>query len=103
MAVTINPAANPANKGRDEYIGSSVDIVLDNSYPTGGYALTAPQFGLVNILTILPAIALNGSTLLHVYWNSATQKLMAFVAAGTEVTNATDLSAVTVRVQAFGR
>lgn len=77
-----------------------VDITLDNSYPTGGYALTPAQLQVDWLLHYVHAMP---TTTGHVFaYNYATSKLMAF-SAGSEVANTTDLSAVVVRVVAHGK
>jgi hypothetical protein len=138
MSVTINPVTSPASKGQVVLFTSIIDVTLDNSYTTGGYALTAAQVGLNEIFSVLPAVAVASGNFLQTAWNPATGKLQIFYptggttapaavaqpivksggstasavdattphitpGAGIEVANATDLSAFTVRMVAFGR
>lgn len=82
-----------------------VPVTLDASYPTGGYtsfsSSLAAKIGLgKSIVAILPAGNCGGyvpswdatNDTLQIYWGAAGQ------GANTEVTNATDLSAVTVQL-----
>lgn len=80
-------------------------LSLDNSYPTGGYALTPQQLGVGSSAAWVMAQPKSG----YVFeWIPSTSKLMvrwsgAAGAIDPEVTAATDLSAVTgVRVMALG-
>lgn len=80
-----------------------IDVKLDNSYPTGGYALAPSDFGLTAIEMVLTQ-AVGGYDYEYDY---STKKLKAYRVNTTgavlgEVPAATDLSAVTVRVTAFG-
>lgn len=77
-----------------------VDVTLDNSYPTGGYALTPATLGVDLALDYIFALP---TTTGHVFaYDYANKKLMAF-SGGSQVANATDLSAVVVRVVAQGK
>lgn len=75
-----------------------VDLKLDNSYPTGGSVLTPASVGLVRIDTVDPT-SVGGRGF---EWIPATNKLKVYSSGTTEVTNATDLSAVTVRCEVVG-
>lgn len=87
------------------------NITLDNSYPTGGYALTANQLSLnTSIMELLvhQSFSLSLNKTLIAVWDSTNQKLVCYwsAAAGAvfgEVTAATDLSTYTVKVTAIGR
>jgi|SRR5579872_535606 len=101
MAVTITPinpgtGAGPA-RNQSYYAGAGrrknrFNIATDNSYPTGGYALTPQQMGMgtqIDYLDIVnEAITIWGS-----FWNRATQKLQLYVlSTGAEVANAVNVS-----------
>jgi hypothetical protein len=73
------------------------DIALDSSYPTGGEAISASQFGLNSIDFVMPSFSAGYDA----EYDHANKKLKMFTA-GSEVTDTTDLSAVTVRVLAIG-
>lgn len=77
-----------------------IDVKGDSSYPTNGTALTASSFGLDEIHHIQGAEP-TGTYL--VAYDAANQKLKAFSALGTEVTNTTNLSAKTFRCLVIGR
>ena len=101
MAITI---AKVNVDSRNHVIGNRrevcVDATLDNSYPTNGYALTAATLGVDMSLDFIVAFATTtGHTFAYDYANS---KLKAY-SGGTEVSNATDLSAVVVRIVAHGK
>lgn len=84
-----------------------VDVALDNSYPTGGEALSARELGMQTVLTALPELAAGYVA----RYNQSTGKLMVYYGDNNnasdgpliEVPNATDLSAVTVRMTVIGR
>ena len=80
------------------------NVVLDNSYPTGGYTLGL-QARIGAGKTIGPVVARGIVTASgavdtrHYGYNRVTDKLMAMQAAGGgEIANATDLSTITVEV-----
>ena len=72
------------------------DVTFDASYPTGGEALIAADLGLTTIDTAL-VFATEGYT---AEW--ASDLLVVYSAAATEVVDATDLNTLTVKVLAFG-
>lgn len=82
------------------------DVVLDSSYPIGGEAISAKELGLEVIEFVNPSPASG-----YVFeFDHTNKKLKAFYAdydaaadgALIEVPDTTDLSAVTVRLVAFG-
>ena len=92
MALTLTKYTGPHN------IGSRTEtcyiVACDNSYPTGGYALKPSSLGFSNNAPDLIIEIDNGYGYGWRY-DYTNQKLMAYASAGTQVTNATDLSAVT--------
>lgn len=72
-------------------------VTFDSSYPTGGESLTPTQIGLKTV-DFMAAEPQGGRTFPY---DHANKKLMAF-ASTTQVTNATDLSAVSTVVWAIG-
>lgn len=107
MAVTISTAVGSLQglTGGNRMEGSrrrvTALITGDTSYPTGGYALSAGSFGLNSLDRVIPdGVDQSGAVL--VVWNNATQKLQLFSALGTEVVNATNVSARSVLVEAEG-
>lgn len=109
MALTYGNPTRIGNAGR--YV-TVTQVTLDNSYPTGGYPVTASSLGLPDGLVdaILPAgvsqAAITATVI--VQYNANTGNLQAFwsAAAGaqpTEVTAATNLSAFTFNLIAVGR
>lgn len=73
-------------------------ITFDNSYATGGEALTPAMLGLGTVDFV--SFSTNGN--FSVVWDRANNKLKAFTAAGAEVANATDLSTLVVDIFAVG-
>lgn len=94
------PATVTTNK-RTKFLGMYAvvaDVTLDNSYPTGGYALKPETFGLTTFDFVLPS-----STKGYDFeFNHAANKLLAYTAVNTEVVNATNVSTVKVRLMAMG-
>jgi hypothetical protein len=101
MAITIGKVNLDS---RNHVIGNRreicVDVTLDNSYPTGGYTLATSTLGVDGVTDYVFAQA---TTTGHLpVYNYATKKLMVF-SGGTEIANATDLSAVVLRLIAQGK
>lgn len=99
--------ATVANVSNSQTVGdvrtAALDVTFSSSYPTGGEALTAAQFGLQNVYFAIATVKTAGTgSVTAAYYDIANAKLKAFVAAA-EVTNATNISAVTVQVVAFGK
>jgi hypothetical protein len=101
MAITIGKV-NLDN--RNHVLGNRrqvvVDVTLDNSYPTGGYALSLATLGVDGVPDYVIASATTTGHLL--VYNYSTSKLMAFNGT-TQIANTTDLSAVVVRLIAQGK
>jgi hypothetical protein len=76
-----------------------VDVTFDNSYPTGGEVVTPQNFGLTSLDYIDSNQAPGGKS---VSWDQVNKKLLVFSGA-TEATNASDQSALTIRLHATGR
>lgn len=73
------------------------------SYATGGDTVDAKNVRMGLVWAILGLSISNGTAVLHGWYNVATGKIMWFVAAGTQVTNTTDLSTYSGRVEFVGR
>lgn len=73
-----------------------------SSYATGGDSLTPEQCALGFIAAVVGLTISNGSAIFWGFWNSSTKKILWYSATGTEVTNATDLSAYTGRIEVIG-
>lgn len=105
MAITTTILAQPHTVGNRWRTVSK--IALDNSYPTGGYAVTPQALGLgSNSFTADPeaSVEIDNSLGYGARYDFANQKILLYSSAGTQVTNATDVSAVTdMRVQAMSR
>lgn len=74
------------------------DVTLDASYPTGGYVLTPESFGLTTFDFVLPSS--NKGYIAE--FDHATNKMLIHTGATTQVTAATNLATVKVRVMAMG-
>lgn len=72
------------------------------SYATGGDALDATQWRLGSIDGFVGLTISNGTAVLHGWYNRTTGTIMWFAAAGTEVSNGTDLSTYTGYLEAVG-
>jgi hypothetical protein len=102
----LTPRVEPVDGGSDAahmLKFKTFDITFDNSYLTGGEALTAAQVGLGTVLCMI-AGAVGGRVFEYDY---AGATLKAFQDAATalplaEVPNATDLSLTTVRCMFIG-
>jgi hypothetical protein len=103
MAVSFNRLTKRASGSRYIIAG---DLTLDNSYPTGGYAVTPALFGHRNSVTSIDTtVTAGGYTLLFV---PSTSKVKAFRVGAinsplAEVPNATDLSAEVARLHVTGK
>lgn len=104
MAITITKSSRGSDSiGRRRRI--VVTLTLDNSYPTGGYAITAAALGAANARTIEGAELLGGNAIgggLTPIWDYVNGKLMlwrtgAVNAVGEQVPNATDVSTYAYR------
>ena len=107
MALTIATPGNASDMvgvpGNNKYVIKTA--TFDSSYATGGEALTATTLGLESIHIVLLSIENSGYVAQYDYTNS---KIVLYEAGGDgaildEVGNTTDVSAVVVRVLAFGR
>ena len=107
MALTVASPGNASDvagvPGNNKYVIKTV--TFDSSYATGGEALTAVTLGLESVHIVLLSIENSGYVAQYDYTNSK----VALYEAGQdgaildEVANTTDVSAVVVRVLAFGR
>lgn len=93
MALTVAQALNTVVGNQRMTVTS---VTFDDSYPTGGEALTAADLGL-NVIDQAIVYATSGYA---AEW--AGDLLVVYASAGTEVTDATDLQTLTVQVLAFG-
>jgi hypothetical protein len=95
MALTI------AINKRDKTIGKKVvyaTITLDSSYATGGESITPGSLGLTSIDFIL----FDGGLGYRPQFDYANSKIMMYTSAGTQTTNATDLSSIVLKALVFG-
>ena len=83
--------------------GTLADITFDASYPTGGYAVAASDFGLDRVLDTVMVNNVTAAGTRLVAYDPATKKLKIFTALSTEASNASDQSAIVARVVAIGK
>lgn len=101
MAVTVSRANNPQVEGARRV--TVTNVTFDSSYPTGGEPLTFSDLGLTSVEFAVATLKTGGTgSVVQVWYDTANQKLKAYVAAA-EVTAATDLSAIVAQVVAWGR
>lgn len=97
MAITIASQVQGVSVDGKRVVKATV--TLDNSYPTGGYAVTPAALGLRQVEAIhlrsdvQTAAGAGGNTLIADVSNVAAPKLKLYSAASTELANATDVSA----------
>ena len=70
---------------------------------TGGESLTPESIGLGKIEAILGLTIWNGSAVLFGFWDQPNKKILWYSATGTQVTNATDLSAYVGYFEVIGK
>lgn len=104
MALTVTTVRRTVYGNRRVVIA---DVTFDSSYLTGGESLTPSDLGLTAVDRIDAGVSTGGYVIVYDHTNS---KLMAFQGDNTnaaaapliQVPNATNLSAVSVRVDAIG-
>ena len=107
MALTVSTPGNASDvvgvPGNNKYVIKT--CTFDDSYATGGESLTATTLGLESLHILLLSIENSGYVAQYEYTNSkiALYEAGADGAILDEVGNTTDVSAVVVRVLAFGR
>lgn len=73
-------------------------VTFDSSYPTGGEAVAASDFGLSSIDVILPFPLSNRIAV----WDATNSKVLLYTALGTEAADTSDQSAIVVKVLVIG-
>jgi hypothetical protein len=105
MAATVAEVSRDNTGGRLRLI---VDITGDNSYPTGGWAVTPAQLGVQRIDRVSADVKSPSTTSYIAQWDYANNKIKVFwtgaAVNGTlgEVTNATNLSTLVLRAEVVG-
>jgi hypothetical protein len=88
---TVQPLSARLNDRLAHGFGKiSGQITFDASYPTGGYTVPWTKFG----FTTLAGVLFEEPNGYSVMYNRSTDKIQVYSAAATEVTNATNLSAL---------
>lgn len=107
MAVTVATLASVKREFTGSYIETVRTVTFDSSYPTGGEAVTAAQFGLSSIKKVVDARIISGFSAAFAHVDVLPQTgggalLRLRAAAGTEVPNATDASTLVTRITVKG-
>ena len=110
MAVTVVNASRVRNQPQREgqLLERIVDVTFDSSYLSGGEPLTITNLGfrLVYGIEVLGFTAgATATSVTHVKADVSSETapvLVAFTGAGVQVSNATDLTAITVRLRVTG-
>ena len=107
MAVTVTPSVLGIDRyqlvGRERV--SRRTLTLSGTYATGGFAITAADFGISDIDWVKvhgPAYT-GSSTIAFPIWDSANSKIILYTATGTEFTNTGSVANYTVNVEVGGR
>jgi len=95
VALTITDVQRTVKGNKRELTAT---VLFDSSYPTGGEAVAASDFGLssVDTLFVYPHASRIG------VYDHTNQKILLYTALGTEATNASDQSTITVYVRVSG-
>lgn len=105
MALTITRAKDPTTSSERRVIGDcrliTGEIQFDNSYPTGGEAITAAELGFDKSVFELFFNHDPAASRIPVY-DKANGKIKLFTALSTEAANASDQSTIKVRFLAVG-
>lgn len=99
MALTL---ANRTTTVEGQKRKVTVDVTFDSSYPTGGEAFTAASLGLTRIEFVPPAVNSAGTRLAVWDGDVADPKLQLFTAVGTEATDGSNQSTITVPLYVIG-
>ena len=100
---TVTPSVLPSENGKTLVVGT---VLFDNSYPTGGEAITAANFGLSRIDAVV--VGSNSGAGVDAVWDAANSKLKLFDEDGTsgisaEFASTGDASANTATILVFGQ
>jgi|SRR5688572_22743211 len=106
MALTIARLAENIPLGRGDKAVGFFQVTFDNSYPTGGEAIAASDFGFdsIDFADVNSRSDVTGKT---VAWDRANSKLLVYTdlaadGISAEAANASDQSAVIVRLAVYG-
>lgn len=104
MALTVTRDKDPLTNGDFHVIGDlhwrHGTITFDSSYPTGGEAVTAADFGFGSQLIELLVFPTGAEVPV---FDKTNKKVLLYTADGTQAANTSDQSAVVVRYMAIGR
>lgn len=104
MGLTVARDKDPLHKADLHAVGDMMmshgTVTFDNSYPTGGEAVTAANLGFTNHIS---EVFLQATGAEVPVFDKTNSKILLYTADGTQAANASDQSAVVVRYMAFGR
>ena len=82
-----------------------VDVTFDNSYPTGGEAVTLTQIGnpLFGIATIKSSASGTVDDINGASYDPSTGKVLVWTKAGGQIASEADCTSLVVRLVVFGR
>lgn len=99
MALTVTSVRRGDVAGNQRKTVSTA--TFDNSYVTGGLALTPTQLGLAQVQDATVKVLTPGGAVVSVVYDKTNSKLKANTISA-EVANAVDLSAVQVQIHSWG-
>lgn len=105
MALTIADCAYVRNQPQryGQLNERVVDVTGDSSYPTGGESFLAADVGFDRIIGVSCIAVTDGADAVsNVCYDAENDKLLFLDEAGADVTNAEDVSGVTVRLRILG-
>lgn len=98
MAATVSVQQNTVFGNRRVTVS---EVTLDNSYATGGLAVTPSQLGLTRVVFASTTVKTPAGAAVNAYYDTSTSKIKA-LGASAEIAALTDLSALVVQVVAYG-
>lgn len=103
MAITLTNVQKPT-QGPGHHWRTVYTVACDNSYPTGGYTIKNTDLGFASTVDPEFRVLVFDTYGYGVRYDYVNQKLIFYTTAGTQTSNATDLSALTlVRIEAIGK
>jgi hypothetical protein len=104
MALTVTKVKGYSEQQLGKVAGAIADVQFDNSYATGGEAVTPAMFGFKQLIAIqdLDTAITAGAAGKQTEWDKTNGKLKLLTGALVEAANLSDQSGVTRRVLALG-
>ena len=105
MAISVSITETPSSTVFGNKRVSVAEVTFDNSYPTGGEALTATDLGLTSVdfaITTVVSATGAGVNVANAFYEVDSDVVLVYDETPAQVANASDLSNVVVQVVAFG-